>query len=300
MMPMLDSGNAVAPAKAGVQSSRIDWIPAFAGMTTLLASLLTTGFAVEIPLESVSPVRIGYIDLQKVFDTYPEKAFAEGDLLKEIQKRKTELTTRQNSINIMRQQIASDEAALEQAKAGKAVVVPHDDVAALQPAAPAEKPAPPPAKSTATAVEPYPTEEPLAGLPGHGGESSAAKPLPGMQPGAKGSSAVLDNLAASETPQMLNTEAQAALQRRISATKLALDRQVYQFRDYRGKALEDMKQLQTQKTYGVMSRIYAVLQSLARDENITVVMDKAYVLYGEDTVDLSDKLIARLNQEQAP
>ena len=75
----------------------------------------------EIPLESVSPVRIGYIDLQKVFDTYPEKAFAEGDLLKEIQKRRTEMTTRQNNINIMRQQIASDQAALDQAKAGKPV-----------------------------------------------------------------------------------------------------------------------------------------------------------------------------------
>src|SRR3954451_7614339 len=100
---------------------RLFWI-----VTSL--SLLAAGWlaAVEIPLESVSPVRIGYIDLQKVFDTYPEKAFAEGDLLKEIQKRKTELTTRQNSINIMRQQVSSDEAALDQAKAGKAVVVPHD------------------------------------------------------------------------------------------------------------------------------------------------------------------------------
>ena len=72
---------------------------------------------------------------------------------------------------------------------------------------------------------------------------------------------------------------------------------MYQFKDYRGKALEDMKQLQTQKTYGVMAKIYAVLQGLARDENITVVLDKAYVLYGEDTVDLSEKLIARLNTE---
>ena len=70
------------------------------------------------------------------------------------------------------------------------------------------------------------------------------------------------------------------------------------FKDYRVKALEDMKQLQNEKTYSVMSKIYAILQSLARDENISVVLDKAYVLYGEDTVDLSEKLIVRLNQEQ--
>ena len=58
-----------------------------------------------------------------------------------------------------------------------------------------------------------------------------------------------------------------------------------------------MKVLQTQKTYGVMSKIYAVLQVLVRDEGVTVVLDKAYVLYGEDTVDLSDKLISRLQQD---
>jgi len=281
------------------------FLAAFLAMTTYT-------FAVEIPLESVAPVRIGYIDLQKVFDTYPEKAFAEGDLLKEIQKRKSELVTRQNNINIMRQQIASDQAALDQSKTGQAVLVPHDDVTALQPA-PAAPASPPPAVSTTTSVtkssatiEPYPTDEPLAGLPGHDeGINPAAgvsKTLPGLQPTEPpktGASPVLDALSAAGTPSILNAEAQAALQKRIDGTKQALDRTIYQFKDYRSKALEDMKQLQTQKTYGVMAKIYAVLQSLARDENITVVLDKAYVLYGEDNVDLSDKLIARLNQEQA-
>ena len=57
-----------------------------------------------------------------------------------------------------------------------------------------------------------------------------------------------------------------------------------------------MKVLQTEKTYGVMSKIYAVLQTLARDEGITVVLDKSYVLYGEDTVDITDKLIQRMQQ----
>jgi len=276
---------------------------AFAGVTIGLLAICVS--AVEIPLESVTPVRIGYIDLQKVFDTYPEKAFAEGDLLKEVQKRRTEIGTRQGTINIMRGQIAADQAALDQAKAGRPAAVPRDEVSALQPIAP---PAPPPAVSTSTVnrstatVEPYPTEEPLAGLPGHefGEPSAPPKQLPGMQQTpSKTSSPILDALAESGNATVLNAEAQSALQKRINATKLALDRAVYQFKDYRGKAVDDMKQLQTQKTYGVMSRIYAVLQGLARDENISVVLDKAYVLYGEETVDLTDELITRLNQEQA-
>jgi Skp family chaperone for outer membrane proteins len=275
---------------------------------TLIISTMRV-FAVEIPLETLTPVRIGFVDLQKVFDTYPEKAFAEGDLLKEVQKRRSELAARQNAINVMRSQIAADQAALDQAKTGRPTTVPKDDVSALQPAA-AVAPPPPPQVSTSTqvdrstaSVEPYPTEEPLAGLPGHdaGSAVSTQNPaLPGMKPAETktGASPLLDQLAESGNASVLNAEAQAALQKRIDATKLTLDREVYKFKDYRGKAVDDMKQLQTQKTYGVMARIYAVLQGLARDENITVVLDKAYVLYGEESIDLTERLVNRLNTEQ--
>src|SRR3989344_1942733 len=267
----------------------------------LVVGIAGTLSGVEIPLESLSPVRIGYVDLQIVFDTFPDKGFAEGDLLKEIQKRRAELATRQNAINIMRQQIAADQAALDLAKAGKPTTVPPDSVTALQPPEPVPAPAPPEAEVTQStgAVEPYPMEEPLAGLPGHdGGLSGASKPLPGLAPPKPKTSPLLDALAEAGTATVLNAEAQTALQKRIETTRQALDRSVSKFKNYRGKALEDMKQLQTQKTYCVMSRIYAVLQGLARDESVTVVLDKTYVLYGEETVDLSEKLIARLNQEQ--
>lgn len=107
---------------------------------------------------------------------------------------------------------------------------------------------------------------------------------------------VLDSLAASG-PVPLNADAMAALKKRIAENKRLLERQTVDFKNFRGNAVADMKTLQTQKTYGVMSKIYAILQTLARDEGVTVVMDKAYVLYGEDTVDLSDKLIQRLQQD---
>jgi hypothetical protein len=133
------------------------------------------------------------------------------------------------------------------------VVVPKDEVAALQPVQAPLPPAPAAEvkkSTTAAATEAYPTDEPLAGLPGHGAEPPCRKkPLPGMQPPdpKSGSSPLLDSLA-SGGPVKLTPEAQTALQKRLDATKLALDRNVYQFKDYRGKALEDMKQLQTQKT----------------------------------------------------
>jgi Skp family chaperone for outer membrane proteins len=280
---------------------------------TLIASLmiLTAGWtrvaAVEIPLESLTPARIGYVDLQKVFDTYPEKSFAEGDLLREIEKRKRELGQRQSLINTIKQQISADESALSQGRSGAAVTVPANNIPDQSPAPP---PPPPPVASTSTVkgsttpvVEPYPMEDPLAGLPGHDATSivervQGSTHLPGMKPEAGKQGSLLDQLAASPTPVTLSPDALAALQKRLDGNKQLLERKIAEFKNFRGNAVADMKVLETQKTYGVMSKIYAVLQTLARDEGVTVVLDKSYVLYGEDTVDLSDKLIARLAQTE--
>jgi len=280
-------------------------------VVVFLAAGLTRLTAVEIPLESLTPARIGYVDLQKVFDTYPEKSFAEGDLLREIEKRKRELGQRQNLISTIRQQISADQSVLTQAQSGAAVQVPANNVPDLTPPPP---PKPALAVSTSTvaaststvktsttvAVEPYPMEDPLAGLPGHESGTlpehvQGSSQLPGMKD--TGAKSLLDTLAASGGPAPLSPEAQTALQKRIETNKKLLERQIVDFKNFRGNALADMKVLQTQKTYDIMSRIYAVLQTLARDEGVTVVMDKAYVLYGEDTVDLSDKLIQRLQEE---
>jgi Skp family chaperone for outer membrane proteins len=260
--------------------------------------------AVEIPLDTITPVRIGFIDLQRVFDTYPEKSFAEGDLLREIEKRRRDLGRRQNEINTLRQQISADEAVLNQSRAGAPVQVPVNTVPepVVEPLQAPSSSTTTVSRSSTTAIEPYPTEDPLAGLPGHDGgkiQESAATTLPGMK-GASApskSSSLLDELASSPNPVVLTPDAKAALQKRVETNTRALARSTADFKNFRTNAVGDMKVLQTQKTYGVMSKIYAVLQTLARDENITVVLDKAYVLYGEETVDLSDKLISRLQQE---
>ena len=257
----------------------------------------------EIPLDALTPVRIGFVDLQRVFDTYPEKSFAEGDLLREIEKRKRELSRHQTDINVLQQQISSDQAALTDAQKGVAVTVPVNTVPepVVAPVA-----APNPCASTTTTVkassatiEDYPTDDPLAGLPGHESATpanGAAPALPGMKDSVK-QQTVLDLLANATAPMVLNAEALAALTKRVADNKQRLDSSIAQFKMFRTNAVADMKVLETEKTYGVMAKIYAVLQDLARDENVMVVMDKAYVLYGEDSVDLSDKLIERLQSE---
>jgi Skp family chaperone for outer membrane proteins len=267
--------------------------------------LRSRSHAVEIPLEALTPVRIGYIDLQRVFDTYPEKSFAEGDLLREIEKRKRELGRRQTDITLLRQQINTDDSAFAQARAGQAIVVPANAIPEPEPA-PVPVPvvsSPTVAASTAPApVEPYPTDDPLSGLPGHGFQytpksATASSAQTAQTPTRRAQWPALDLLAGATAPVQLSPDALSQLQDRITFNKKKLDRAIVEFKGFRTNAVGDMKSLQTQKTYGVMAKIYAVLQGLARDEGITVVLDKAYVLYGEDTVDLSDKLITRLQQE---
>lgn len=268
---------------------------------------LRPGLAVEIPLDTLVPSRIGYVDLQRVFDTYPEKSFAEGDLLREIERRKRELGRRQTEINLLNQQVLADQAALADARKGLSVRVPANAVPEPEPAVASAPAAAAPRTSTGTAktpIEDYPMEDPLAGLPGHGAAVPAAEAtsnapkLPGMKD-KDGTRTLLDSLAQNATgPVLLSPEATAALEKRLGDNQQRLDRATVEFKTFRGNAVADMKALQTQKTYGVMSRIYATLQVLARDEGVMVVMDKAYVLYGEDAVDLSEKLIERLQGEQ--
>jgi Skp family chaperone for outer membrane proteins len=267
----------------------------------LMATAVRT-FAVEIPLDSITPVRVGFVDLQRIFDSYPEKSFAEGDLLREIEKRKREMNHHQTDINILRQQISLDETALTDARKGFPVIVPVNSVPEPVVAAVAA-----PAASTSTVktssatVEAYPTEDPLAGLPGHDSAAAdtpagTAPALPGMKDNAA-KHTMLDLLADATGAVTLTPEAVTALAKRVETNKQRIDRAIADFRMFRTNAIADMKVLQTQKTYGVMSKIYAVLQVLARDEGVMVVMDKAYVLYGEDAIDLSDKLIERLQRD---
>lgn len=267
-----------------------------------LSLLSAVVLAVEIPLDTLAPVRIGFVDLQRVFDTYPEKSFAEGDLLREIEKRKRELGRRQADINLLRGQITADEAALTDARRGQAVMVPLNNVPDLEPVKPvlanvSASTATVKASTAPVAVEPYPTEDPLAGLPGHEAAvplaTNPAPNLPGMKDTAK-KMTMLDLLAQATGPVQLSAEAMTALDKRVNDNKQSMDRLMAEFRTFRVNALADMKVLQSQKTYGVMAKIYAVLQTLARDEGVMVVMDKSYVLYGEDAIDLSDKLIERL------
>jgi len=286
------------------------WIPArrmcggsaFAAMMALSLFLPFRSHSVEIPLDAISPTRIGFVDLQRIFDSYPEKSFAEGDLLREIEKRKRELGRHQTDINLLRQQISVDQAALTDARRGMPVVIPPNSVPEPVIAAPVAPTvtSTTTVKASSTTVEPYPSEDPLAGLPGHEATTAptgVAPVLPGMKD-SNTKQSLLEQLAANATgPMLLTPEAINALAKRIDDNQARMDRSIAQFKTFRTNAVADMKVLQTQKTYGVMSKIYAVLQILARDEGVTVVMDKAYVLYGEDGVDLSDKLIERLQRE---
>jgi len=60
------------------------------------------------------------------------------------------------------------------------------------------------------------------------------------------------------------------------------------------KAEQDLVDYERRRSQAILGRIYAVLQELAQEDQISVVVDKSHILYGIPQVDLTEKLRDRL------
>jgi Skp family chaperone for outer membrane proteins len=61
------------------------------------------------------------------------------------------------------------------------------------------------------------------------------------------------------------------------------------------KNRDELLNLEDKNTAKVLSDIYAVMQKIADEEELTIILDKNEVLYGKDVRDLTDKVIERLH-----
>ena len=69
------------------------------------------------------------------------------------------------------------------------------------------------------------------------------------------------------------------------------------FQDYQAKVEADLRVLEKHRVKLLLGKIYDVVQEVAKDEGLSVVEDKKNILFGQDAVDLTDKVLARLKQE---
>ena len=132
------------------------------------------------------------------------------------------------------------------------------------------------------------TEEPIVVEPGSRA-APAAEALP-EEPAAPGAGAP----AALER----RDRALAEIDGRIAAKEKELARKESEFREYRRDVEKNLLDIESRRSEILLGRIYKALREVARDEGVSVVVDKKQILFGQNSVDLTEKVIRRL--ESAP
>lgn len=170
--------------------------------------------ALEIPLSggssSAAGPKIAYVDMERIFQIFPQTQAAKEDYAKQLKKKKD--------------QLAEKEAELREIS------------------------------SRMTVLESTLKDMPASGEAG----------------------------AATESPQS------------ITNMKAELEKKKADYEDLRKQAAADLSTYQNQQSQIILGKIYSALKDLASEEQVAVVVDKSSILYGDATIDLTEKLQQRV------
>lgn len=276
----------------------------------ILAVLLPTGAgALELSLEENrgESGTIGYVDMDRVFREYSGTSGAREEFLSEVKKRETGLDDARKRIFALRAEISR----LRQER----------EFAAALPIFFSEEQ--PPAASTAAAAgtgTPPPAEPVQASSAPAGAEiSTAAAQLPGMSPGTPEAAGQAAAAPPAQTPvvqpaapkqpliQMPGVGAMALdkfrmsvstsvpeIEAAISSKEKELAGLESALRTEQRRAEKDLLDQESRKTELILGRIYFLLRELAVSEGVSVVIDKRSILFGHAAVDLTGKLLEKL------
>jgi Skp family chaperone for outer membrane proteins len=189
------------------------------------------GWGLEIPLAGgtaggdAGHGAIGYVDMDKIFQVYPQTQAAKEDYAKQLKKK--------------REQLAEKEAALAEIQSRAAVLE-----STLKQGAPPTAPTVADSSSTVSAV---PSADPLA---------NAAQSL-------------------------------ATMKRDLEDKKAEME-------ELRKQSAADLAAFEAQQSQLILGKIYQALRDVANEEQVSVVVDKSSILYGDASIDLTDKLQQRV------
>lgn len=78
------------------------------------------------------------------------------------------------------------------------------------------------------------------------------------------------------------------------ALQKELEEKQAEYEDIRKQAANDLATFESQQSQMILGKIYQALKELANEQQISVVVDKSSVLYGDATIDLTQKLQERV------
>ncbi|MBI3551195.1 MAG: OmpH family outer membrane protein [Elusimicrobia bacterium] len=274
-----------------------------------LAALLALGagraFAIELELQENREQRgnIGYVDMQKVYKAYPETIRAKENFEELVRQAEEQINLRKAEALRLRNE-------LSQLKIERDFVARTPIVIST---APAETPKAPPAKtgapiatlpgldrpvSTASAgpfVEMKKSEPLVINIPGVSTAPIVVQP-PAAVEAQKSSAAAAPAAVATGTAPAISP-ALAELDAKIALKAKALADKENDYKDYQAAQEKNLLDLESRRSEILLGKISKAIQDVAHQEGISVVVDKSTIVFGHGAVDLTDKVLKRLQNQ---
>lgn len=269
---------------------------ALVALVAFFAFFVVAAFGIELELQENRGERgtVGFVDMDRVFQEFPETQKAKAALDAEVKSRKEALRQKKAELKKLKGELEDLKTekgelleALARLQAGEAAK------AAAEATAVSTQPV---AASTAAAVETS-TAAPWVGLPGISLEPAArvtsSTGTIAVSTGAASTPPVsISSPAASQIS--ISSAVLAQLEQKIEAKSSEIQSKDKALAEFQKKAQKELLDMENRKVQIVLGKIYQVVQELAREEGVSVIVDKNSILFGQSAVDLTDKLLKRL------
>lgn len=258
---------------------------------------ISTVFAMEIPVDS-SPVsqenastgNIAYLDIEKVFNEHPMTKRMKEEFKADAETRKKEIQDMEASIGQLQKVIVSTTTEMIQLKTQLALLKNSKSAAANMQVGISTTA---PDVLQGVIISSSPAEVPLS--------TSAISIVPPIIATSTPSVAI-----SSSQPEAISNEAASAIvyekfERDIKEKEDALNSfnaEISKKKDDIAQKIkqnrEDLTKLEEKQTQKVLADIYRILENIARDNNLAIIVDKDNVLYGPPNQDVTEKVLDRL------
>jgi len=279
----------------------------------LLLSAAAPAAALELSLEENKGESgtVGYVDIDRVFKEYSGTLNAREEFLGEIKKKEESVNQRRHEIYVLKADMAKlrqeREFALTlssllatQEKLNSSASATISTQAAVSVSTPGSTPsAQTPASVTAsTEVAASAQAVPVSSAAAVVAVSTAAVPRPfalANLPGMEYAAPVEKNIPADNFKFSVST-AVPEIDAAISAKENDLKQKESALKLYQRQVEKELLEYESHRSEILLGRIYITLKELAVREEVSVIIDKRNILFGHSAVDLTDKLLKKLEE----
>ena len=228
----------------------------------LFFGAIKTVQAVEIPLDNLErATKIAYVDMHKIFEVFPETEKARRNVTRTVQEKKSEITLKKEEVARLKGEVDF----LRQKVALETV-----------------------STATVLAVAPLPAVLPSAQVQ----QSTVSAALAAASVSVSSTALLSASSVPVALPNLVTPMARELAQKEELLSKREVDLEAFV-----GGTEQEIAKLEEGRNMEILAQIYRILQETASRSGYTIVLDKDNILYGQNTVDITDLVIKKLQQQ---